>query len=132
MFEYLQPRDGPVIDGLEEHEVILAKDQPEYVPLRVLIGRTLQRPMMSRFTLTPEQREAIANGADLFINQLTFDDKFHPISIAVGDTANPDFFREKFALPGSAAGERLDEAQKLFERERDALRRRIAGELGTA
>jgi hypothetical protein len=42
MFEFLHPHNGPVIDGLEKWEVVMAKDQPQYSPLRCLVGNTEQ------------------------------------------------------------------------------------------
>jgi hypothetical protein len=62
MFEYLHPADQPVIDGLEKHEIIWAEDQPPYIPLRSLTSKNNERRVLSRWTLTPEQRKAVAEG----------------------------------------------------------------------
>jgi hypothetical protein len=98
MFEYLQPADRPVIDGLEKYEVVLAKDQPEYNPLRVLPSLQHTGERMSRWTLTDKQREAVANGADIFIEILTFNGPMQPIRMAVSDNPNPDFFEIGYEL----------------------------------
>jgi hypothetical protein len=99
MFEYLSPADRPVINALEAHEVVYAKDQPEYIPLRTLRGNTPEVPVLSRWTLTPEQRKAVADGADIFLQLLTFGNPLQPIVMAVSDKPNPDYFRERLQLP---------------------------------
>jgi hypothetical protein len=98
MFEYLQPRDGPVIDGLEQYELVMAKGQPQYNPLRCLVGNTEHGERLSRWTLSPEQREAIAAGADIFLELATFNMPMQPIRMAVSDAPNPDFFRDGYNL----------------------------------
>jgi hypothetical protein len=84
MFDYLSPRNGPVIDGLESQEVVYAKDQPKYIPLRTLKSRSPQGAVLSRWTLTPEQRKAVTEGADIFLELLTFHRPLQPIRIAIG------------------------------------------------
>src|SRR5271154_6677019 len=83
MIDYMQPHDGPVIDGLEDFECVYAANQPEYLPLRTLVcadGR-----VVSRWALTPEQRKAVAEGADIFLELSTFFKPLQPIRMAVGD-----------------------------------------------
>lgn len=99
MFEYLQPADCPVIEGLEPYEVVMAKDQQDvYNPLRILPGATRQGERLSRWTLTPEQREAIANGADIFLELLTFNTPMQPIRMAVGDAPTAEVFHAGYNL----------------------------------
>ena len=98
MFEYLQPADRPVVDGLEQHEIVMAKDQPEYNPLRVLPGFSKEGERLSRWTLSPAQRDAIANGADIFLELLTFNQPMQPIRIAVSDGLNPEFFLSGYKI----------------------------------
>ena len=62
--DYLSPFDGPVFPGEEQHEIVYAKNQPEYVPLRCFMDRERQGRATSRWALTADQRKAIANGAD--------------------------------------------------------------------
>lgn len=94
MFEFLQPRNGPVVDGLEGQELVYAADQPQYIPLRVLRGSGDQVPVLSRWTLTPEQRKAVAEGADIFLELSVFKNQFgqpnplQPIRMAVSDASN--------------------------------------------
>ena len=85
MFRYLKPNEGPVFDGLESQEVIYAKDQPQYRPLRTLVSKGPERKVISRWTLTAEQRQAIAEGADIFLILLTFWEPLQPIMLATGD-----------------------------------------------
>jgi hypothetical protein len=113
MFEYLQPADRPVIEGLEEHEIVLAKDQPQYRPLRALRGYTSESVVMSRWTFTTEQREAIARGADVFLSLMTFGQPVQPVTLAISDQPNPEYFRETLALPGSLAELGLDVTERF-------------------
>ncbi len=104
MFEYLHPADRPVIEGLEAHEVVYAKNQPQYNPLRALRSNDAECAVLSRWTFTPEQRQAIAEGADVFLEVLTFRGPLQPIRMAVSDAPNPDFFREAFVLDPKMVG----------------------------
>lgn len=104
-FNYLEPADRPVIDGLEHHEIIFAKDQPEYIPLRVLRGNTREVPVLSRWALTAAQRKAVSDGADIFLELSTFNGPLQPIRLALSRRPNPDFFREQFMLAEPKAGD---------------------------
>ncbi|HWQ97243.1 MAG TPA: hypothetical protein VN538_03995 [Clostridia bacterium] len=97
-FDYLLPADRPVVDGLEKHEVVYAKDQPEYLPLRCLRSVSADVKVMSRWTLTPEQRKAVAEGADIFLTLFTFGQPLQPIILAVSDNPNPAYFESYFNL----------------------------------
>jgi hypothetical protein len=81
---------SPVVPGSEDFEVTYAKDQPEYAPLRVL--RT-DKALLSRWTLTDEERTHIANGGDLFIAVLHFGQPLQPIlPVAAGPTEALEIF----------------------------------------
>ena len=74
-------------DFLPEHQyVVLAKNQkPKYRELPVV--RFMQGPeyrVISRWSLTPEERARIAAGEDLYLEQLTFGNLFQPILPTVG------------------------------------------------
>ena len=90
MFDYLSPKDGPVIRGLEDREVVYAKDQPEYIPLRTLVGAGPDRRVLSRWTLTDKQREAVAKGADIFLELSTFGQPLQPIRMMISDGNTQD------------------------------------------
>lgn len=85
MFEYLTPKNGPVFDGLEQKEIVYAKSQPEYVPLRTLVSSGPNCRVISRWTLTDEQRKAVAEGADIYLQLYTFGEPLQPIMMAVSD-----------------------------------------------
>lgn len=94
MFKYLKPADRPIFNGLESEEVVYAKDQPEYIPLRTLVSESAERRVISRWTFTDEQRKAIAEGADIFLELLTFEHPLQPIRMAVSDgDVDPDWVR---------------------------------------
>jgi hypothetical protein len=97
-FQYLNPANKPVIPGLEQFEEVYAKYQPEYIPLRTLRSRTDEGKVMSRWDLTPEQRLAIARGADVYLTLLTFQGPLQPITLVVATDINPDYVRLDFNL----------------------------------
>lgn len=67
---------SPVIDGNEPFEVVYAADQPEYTPLPAL--RT-EKALITRWRLSDEERQWIANGGDLFIAVLHFGQPLQPL-----------------------------------------------------
>jgi hypothetical protein len=54
---------SPVIPGFKE--IVFAKNQPEYIPLPVILDVNGKR--LSRYTFNEEERQAIMEGSDLFI-----------------------------------------------------------------
>jgi hypothetical protein len=97
VFEYLKPRNGPVVDGLESQEVVYAAHQPQYMPLRTLCADGKMGAVLSRWTLTDEQRAAIASGADIFLELSTFYQPLQPIRMAISD-ASGDMFADWFKV----------------------------------
>ncbi len=85
MFEYMTIKDGPVIEGMESEEVVYAADQPQYLPLRALKSKGRWGRVISRWTFTPEQRQAIASGADILLELSTFHEPLQPIRMMVSD-----------------------------------------------
>ena len=67
---------SPVIPGHENFETVFAKDQPEYLPLPTI---QTDKAVLSRWSLTPEEREYIAQGGDLFIIQLNYAQALQPV-----------------------------------------------------
>lgn len=90
MIEWLDIHDGPVIPGLEDYEIVYAKDQPEYRPLRVLRANTAEKHVFSRWTPTSEQRQAIAAGADIFLTVLTFGHPLQPVNLFIANEEDLD------------------------------------------
>jgi hypothetical protein len=81
---YLMPKDGPVIEGQEAEEIVFAKNQPQYKPLRCLVDDSRgDCRVMSRWTLTDEQRRAVTEGADIYLTLLTYGNPLQPILLAV-------------------------------------------------
>lgn len=68
--------------------VVFAKDQPEYKALPIAVHRVPDnaraRYLLSRWQPTPEEREAIARGDDIFIAQLNFLTPMTPMIVQVG------------------------------------------------
>ncbi len=91
MISYLKPKDGAVIEGLETKEVVYAADQPQYNPLRTLVGEGHNRRVLSRWSLTPEQRKAITEGADVYLQLMTFGEPLQPILMFVSDGSWEDW-----------------------------------------
>ena len=81
---------SPVMPGSESIEVVLGKDQPEYLPLPCVSLDTPARPMLTRWELSDEERMALAQGADIVLTQLTFAHPFQPVHLqVVGDGEMP-------------------------------------------
>jgi hypothetical protein len=82
---YLASADGPVVAGLESLELVLAKDQPEYRPLRALCSMKPEGRVLTRWAPTAEQRAALADGADIFLELMTFRNPLQPILLSIGE-----------------------------------------------
>ena len=74
---------SPVMPGSAAIEIVLGKDQPEYIPLPAVYLDAPTRPMITRWRLTDDERQAIAEGADVVMTQLTFWNRFQPVHIQV-------------------------------------------------
>jgi hypothetical protein len=83
MLTTINPRKGAVVDGYEDYERVYAKDQPEYNPLRTL--RSPSGNVISRWSLTAEQRLMIAAGEDIFLELMTFNQPLQPILLYLAD-----------------------------------------------
>jgi hypothetical protein len=64
--------------------VVLAKDQPEYLPLPAL--RNNDGDFITEWIPSAEELAAILNGKPIRMIQLTFNHPFQPIHIGVLDT----------------------------------------------
>jgi hypothetical protein len=74
---------SPVMPGSESIEIVLGKDQPEYDDLPAVYVDSDTRPMITRWRVTDEERRAVANGADIVLQQLTFKQLFQPVNLQV-------------------------------------------------
>ncbi len=70
---------------LPPHDLVTyAKDQPEYKPLPVARLHGVGGRVISRWSLTAEERKKVADGEDLYLEQLTFGDSLQPVLLTVG------------------------------------------------
>jgi hypothetical protein len=76
---------SPVVHGMEDEEMVYAKDQPQYTPLPCLKSRKADGKgrILTRWTFTDEERKAIAAGADLFVSVLTYQQPLQPVGMFV-------------------------------------------------
>lgn len=86
-FDYLSASIGTVVEGLEDWEKIYALEQAEYIPLRTLPGeRGLSA--ITRWELSPEQRESIASGADILLEVHHFGGPLAPVRMMILDQSH--------------------------------------------
>ena len=86
---------SPVMPGSGPIEIVLGAGQPEYDPLPAVFLDTPARNMISRWRLSDEERSAIAAGADVLLQQLTFRHPFQPVNLQiVMPDENPVFVDE--------------------------------------
>lgn len=75
---------SPVLsEELVDKEIVYAKDQSEYKPLPVLKNK--QGIVLSRWRLTDKEREAVVNGADIFLSVWTFNQPLQPLYLEVAE-----------------------------------------------
>ncbi|MHB1065708.1 MAG: hypothetical protein ACYC1Z_14675 [Georgenia sp.] len=67
-------------------EITVAEEQHEYLPITVALYDHPDgvRTILARFTFTPEERAAVAAGADVYFGQLNFGGPMTPINACVG------------------------------------------------
>jgi hypothetical protein len=73
---------SPVLPGSEAIEIVIGKDQPEYIPLPAVYMDNPIR-MFTRWRMTDEERKAVADGADIVFCQMTFGNAFQPVRFEV-------------------------------------------------
>lgn len=74
---------SPVLQKYVDREVIIAKDQPQYMPLPALC--TASGKVLTRWSFTHEERRAIALGADLYLCILACHQPLQPILMEVSN-----------------------------------------------
>jgi hypothetical protein len=87
---------SPVLPGSETIEIVLGKGQPQYIPMPAVYLERPSRPMITRFRLSEAERAAIAEGADIVLQQLTFRQPFQPVNLQI---VHADQFPEFVAEP---------------------------------
>jgi hypothetical protein len=61
-----------------------AEDQPEYLPLPTLVSMDAAGRVVSRWQPTAEERQRIAEGADVYVTVMTFHGPLQPQLVTVG------------------------------------------------
>ncbi len=74
---------SPVMPGSAGIEIVLGKDQPQYLPLPAVYLNNPCVPMLTRWRFSDAERAQIAAGADLVLTQLTFGEPFRPVHLQV-------------------------------------------------
>jgi len=82
--EQLEPAPGAIVPKLDHAEVTVAEGSEHYKPLRAIVSRRQDGSVLSRWTFTPEQRQRIANGADLFLEMITGHRYINPFKVQIG------------------------------------------------
>lgn len=95
MFEYLSSSINPVVEGLEDFEKIYALDQGQYIPLRTLPGEN-GNSAITRWELTPTQRQMIADGADILLEVVHFGGLLAPVRMMVAKPAGGKLWNQWF------------------------------------
>lgn len=78
---------APRLPGCEE--ITVAEDQPEYCPITIAVVEPPSgfpaggRILLARFTLTPDERQRIAAGEDLYVGQLNFGAPMTPLIVSL-------------------------------------------------
>lgn len=66
-------------------EIIIGKNQPEYIPLPILLSNDNHGTATMRYKLTWRERFSILFHGDLWLQQLTFHSMFQPIKPSVNE-----------------------------------------------
>lgn len=69
---------SPVVQGFEEHEIVFAKDQPQYLPLPALRISDSECTVLTRWRLTWRERLRVLWTGDLYLSQMTFNKPLQP------------------------------------------------------
>lgn len=77
------PSSPVLTEEFRDLETIYAKDQKEYTPLPVI--KNASGVVLSRWKLTDSERQAIAEGADVFLSVWTFNHPLQPLRIEIGE-----------------------------------------------
>lgn len=106
IFDPMHPHPGPVVSGLEKYQRAIAEKQDDYETLNAIIegrdrGENWQGRIFSRWMLTDDQRKAIAEGADIYVDVLTFGTPLQPMSLIVGNELDADIMRQYLNLPAA-------------------------------
>jgi hypothetical protein len=77
------PKDKPTVSATPlSAEVEIGADQPEYEPMKCIIGSSEYRVVTVRFKLTWRERWDLLCGGNLWLQQLTFNKPFAPVKLS--------------------------------------------------
>lgn len=85
----MEPTSPILGEEFVAHEIVFAKDQPQYKPLPAICNRN-DGIVLTRWKLTDTEREAVALGADLFLSVYTFGQPLQPLLPEIG-VCNADY-----------------------------------------
>lgn len=76
----------PIAPRTGAPEATIAEDQEEYMPVTVALYDYADgsRGLLTRWTLTPEERQAVASGEDIYVQQLNFGTPMTPLIVRAG------------------------------------------------
>jgi hypothetical protein len=70
------------IPGREQEEFVIAKNQPQYIPLPATVINTHEGvAVVTRWRPTAEELHQLFEGADVWITHLTFGGKLQPLKV---------------------------------------------------
>lgn len=76
----------PISPNTGAPEKVIAEQQEQYMPISVAryIDDNKIVHLLTRWTLTPAEREAVAKGEDIYVSQLNFGGPMTPIIVQCG------------------------------------------------
>lgn len=86
----MEPISPVLTPEFSPHEIVFAKDQPQYKPLPALVSKT--GVVLTRWHLTDSERDAVLSGADILLSISTFGNPLQPVRIQLVE-CEQDLFR---------------------------------------
>lgn len=74
---------SPVMPGSEPIEILLGKNQSEYIPLPAVYMDTAFCTMVTRWRPTAEERQKLIDGGDVILQTVTFRNPYQPVNLQV-------------------------------------------------
>lgn len=71
----------PIVPGHDLPVTTFAKDQPGYNPLPAFRAEGREGAVITRWRLSDEERKFIADGGDIWLTQLTFNNPLQPVKL---------------------------------------------------
>jgi hypothetical protein len=70
-------------EELVQFEQVIALDQPEYLPLITLSVPEYGNACLARYEFSKEERELIADGADIVVAEMLFGSNYTPMALEI-------------------------------------------------